>query len=893
MGKRKPGIVQFENDKDHISKRPRTDAARPTADHTKGNEPQQSIDATNGPQVERETKEARAARKLAKRLAKREYREKKTSIEKVQPRASPEGDGASTLRPTEIVESAIKPQKRPRKQSPNSAATTNRAQSPQSSDREELRKERKERRNYDGRDHGSLVPTEEDIKINSLARDNKILFGDVLGADGYYIRPGGWTLSRHSGGQMRDLDPVFSMDEKWVQQLTQKVVEQSRIIIATSGNVLTLGYTDHPNQSSLADTYYTWRDVECPEWISCIDVRIVSLDRGSKLQRSGKDFRVPRIDIVAGGLKGALHVYDDLLRQLIRTEKLSKKDPIIDLTSRKQHWHRNTVLSVKWSRDELKPTFSIAGIHFPYASDFGHLQLPFLSTVDYPDEASVLPRRLHFPAICGPSGLLCAVPSATSSRVRSTLSQHASFLQTIDIASTQKLSRQALTRTKATDLNVGPESNSIQEPDTIFMRLSHNGQWLATVDEWVPPKRDLAAQIYDNEQAVEEQDGRRETYLKFWLWDSEFKTWSLVSRVDDPHVCQTNVVGGKNRVLDLVTDPSSIGFATIGQDGVVRMWKASISQRHGSTVKNRKGRGLVNWYCRTALPLNSSALSSKPYIGAKLAYSLDGSCLAAALTSTPPWTIHFIDSAAGTATTSPYGPYTGSLFGLGIVDRFLIILSDQLYVWNMVTHELAFTYTLSPQHFPSRILKPQTKHLTVDSARGTFAIALPYVNPDPEEVRTNDHSHVIVFEPTDPTPRATMITQEPLAILTPMHGQPGYLIIDTAAEFRTLTPGRPRRNAKMALPTPPATPPQGLEDIYGHSKKPCDGASETAQKPDPNFPADLSTLSVEARAEEDDAVVVTQEKLAEVLDCGPAYAMPPVSEMFERVARLYAGSGED
>ncbi|KAL8778294.1 MAG: hypothetical protein Q9213_007481 [Squamulea squamosa] len=1088
MGKRKPGDVQFQNDKDHMSKRPRTDAARPTAESTEGKGLQQSIDTTNAVHVEKETKEARAARKVAKRLAKREYREKNTRVEKVQPRASPQGDATSSLRPTEVVKSATKPRKKPRKQSPNSAATTSRPQASQSSHREEPSEGWKKRLKENDQLHGSQEPAEGNIKINSWTRDNKILFGDARGEEGCYLRPGGWTLSRHSGGRMRDLDPIFSMNEEYllvafkttinvystatsllirtlwpshhervsafalsptdpnlVYTATQsgqvhlwnfltgrqihywvthchiydlqiskaaysgdpsdliytidrmmsgpwrirahqlkvdgepkpfeeavntktvvvclrqsqepitafRVVEQGRIIIATSGKVLTLGNTDHPDQSSLADTYYTWRDIECPEWISCIDVRTVSLDRGSKLQRSGKESRVPRIDIVAGGLKGALHVYDDLLRQLIRTEKLSKKDPFVDLSSRKQHWHRNAVLSVKWSHDgnyiisgglettlllwqletghinklphlgaplegivvsplgtsyairlsdnsamilstaELKPTFSIAGIHFPYASNFGHSQLPYLSTVDYPDETSVPPRRLYFPAVCGPTGLLCAVPSATSSRVRSTLSQHASFLQTIDIASTQQMSRQALTRTKATDLNVGPESNSIQEPDTVLMQLSHNGQWLATVDEWVPPKRDLAAQTYDDEQAVEEQDGRREIYLKFWSWDREIKTWSLVSRVDDPHASQTNVVGGRNRVLDLDTDPSSSGFATIGQDGVVRTWKASVRQRHGSTVKNQQGHGLVNWHCRTALPLHPSALPSKPYTGARLAYSLDGSCLAAALTSTSPWTVHFIDPAAGTATTSPYGPYTGSLFGIGIVDRFLVILSDQLDVWNLVTHELAFTYTLSPQRFPSRILKPQTKQLTVDTARGTFAIALPYVNPDPEEVRTNDHSHVIVFEPTDPMPLATMITQEPLAILTPMHGQPGYLIIDTAAELRTLTPGRPRRSARMALPTPPATPPQGLEDIYGRSKKPHNAATETVQELAASFPADLSTLSVEPGAEEGDAVVVTQEKLAEVLDCGPAYAMPPVLEMFERVARLYAGSGED
>ena len=543
------------------------------------------------------------------------------------------------------------------------------------------------------------------------------------------------------------------------------------------------------------------------------------------------------------------------------------------------------------STTELKPTFSTAGIQFPSTSNFGHSKLPYLPTVDFPSLKVLPTRRLHFPAVSGPSGLLCAVPSATSSRIPSALSQHASFLQTIDMASTQQLSRQALTRTKATDLNVGPESNSIQEPDVVLMQLSHNAQWLATVDEWVPPKRDLAAHNYDDEQAVEEQDGRREIYLKFWLWDIEKKFWSLVSRVDDPHASQMDLMFGKRRVLDLIADPSSSSFATIGEDGMVRIWKASARQRHGSIVKNRQGQGLVNWECRTIIPLDLPALSPQSYTGAKIAYSPDGSCLAAALTSNSPWTIHLIDPEVGKATTGPYGPYTGSLFGLGIIDRYLIILSDQLRVWNLVTHELAFAYTLSAQQFPSRILQPQTKHLAINSAFGTFAIALPYVNPDPQEVRTNNHSQIIVFEPTDPTPLSNMITQEPLAILTPIHGLPGYLVIDAAAEFRTLSPGRPKSSAGMALPTPPATPPRGLEGIYGDPEKPHDLVTAAAQQSATGLPTDVSTLGIDAVVEEDDTVVVTQEKLAEVLDCGPAHAMPPVSEIFERVARLYAGSG--
>lgn len=544
------------------------------------------------------------------------------------------------------------------------------------------------------------------------------------------------------------------------------------------------------------------------------------------------------------------------------------------------------------STAELKPTFSIAGIQFPEANPLGHLKLPYLPTVDSSYENMTRPRTLHPPAVNGPLGLLCAVPSLTASRVPSAVPQPTSFLQTIDTASAQQLSRQALTRTKATDLNVGPESNSIREPDIVLIQLSPDGQWLATVDEWMPPKRDLAAHSYDDNQAKEEQHGRREVYLKFWSWDKDSKIWSLVSRVDDPHPSRINpMAAGKNRVLDLITDPLSASFTSVGEDGVVKTWKASTRQRHGSTLRNKHGQPLVNWTCRNAIPLDSSALSSQSYTGAKLAYSSDGSCLAAALTLPSPWTIHLIDPEARTVTMPPYGPYRGPLFGLGFIDRFLIVLSDHLNVWNVVTQQLSFAYTLSPQRHPDLLFKPQTKHLALDSARGTFAIGLPYVDPKPREVRTNHHSQVIVFDPTEPVPLASMITQETLVILTPMQGGPGYLIVDAAANFRTCAPGRPKTIARMALPTPPATPPRGLEGIYGKATKPEEAAAGSGQKSTDEFAIDRPASSVEPRIEEDDVAVVTQEKLAEVLDCGPAYAMPRVQEMFERVARLFAGSG--
>lgn len=63
---------------------------------------------------------------------------------------------------------------------------------------------------------------------------------------------------------------------------------------------------------------------------------------------TGKD-GAPVLDLIAGGARGAIYYYNDMLRKLqsLNAPK-SKKD---GLQGRKYHWHRRAVHSVKWSKD--------------------------------------------------------------------------------------------------------------------------------------------------------------------------------------------------------------------------------------------------------------------------------------------------------------------------------------------------------------------------------------------------------------------------------------------------------------------------------------------------------------------------------------------------------------
>ena len=170
------------------------------------------------------------------------------------------------------------------------------------------------------------------------------------------------------------------------------------------------------------------------------------------------------------------------------------------------------------STSELRPTFSIAGIQIP-ALQQARLPLPFVPTVTAAAQKKSTLQNFRFPActsFSSPGRLLLAVPPAILKQNLSTTPLNASYLQTFDVGAAHQVSRQALTRTKVTTLNMGPESNILEEPNVTHIQTSSDGQWLASVDRWMPPKRDLDRFAFDQEKLLEEINYSDEIYIRFW-----------------------------------------------------------------------------------------------------------------------------------------------------------------------------------------------------------------------------------------------------------------------------------------------------------------------------------------------------------------------------------------
>ena len=754
-----------------------------------------------------------------------------------------------------------------------------------------------------------------------------------------------WQLSAHllqdsqeSINQEKQLLFTHNRDISSLQ-----IIENATIIVMTSENQVILGSRSQSEVPDPTIFAYTWRIVKCPEWISSIDIRVSPVDSGKKIESLSRPAVYSAVDIVVGGLKGAIHIYDDLLRKLIRRERHAQDSTSTDIHSRHVHWHRNAVLTVKWSKDgnyvisggqetvlvlwqletgrketlphlgapiqsvvvsprgssyavrladnsamilstsELKPIFSVAGIQ-ALAKNNRQTTLPSLPKLDNPYTNFRLPERLPFPICTCPSRpgqLLIAAPAFTSSRSADSRLPSAAYLQTFDIGSSQQMSRQALVRTNITNLNIGPESNMIEEPCILHIAASYDGQWLASVDEWMPPKRDIASLAFDSQREYEEQFSRQEVYLKLWSWNDNSKTWELNTRIDDPHASPSGDPYQGRRVLALASDPVSVGFSTFGEDGSLKAWKPVSRHRSSLAVKGKDGQPLTSWRSRYCVPVTSlptSATDTRP--AAKMIYSPDSSIIVLGLQQSISAPIYLLDSFTGEIQNVQTGLSTGPLLDLGVVDRYLIVLSDNLIVWNLVSDELHYGIDVQlPSLSLSRLMA--YSHLAIDAQHKNFAISVPEIYS--RKHITKVRSRIATFGLTGVEPLFVTSLPNPLTAFLPAHGRKGYYTVDLAAEVRMLTPAHSLLVPLAEVPTIEKQPQLGLNGIFA-----AESQENKGRKLDLISKRHDSIIRP-PQADGKDEPFVSKERLAEIFDQGPAYALPPVEDLFEQVAKLFIG----
>jgi len=509
------------------------------------------------------------------------------------------------------------------------------------------------------------------------------------------------------------------------------------------------------------------------------------------------------------------------------------------------------------STSELKPKANIAGIQ-------SHAQLRR-------NRASrVVPCLLH-PTKA--NILLIATPS-------NQLDQQASspYLQTFDTYSDRHVSRQALARTNATILNQGPDNAFVSEPDISFLAATSDGHWLASVDEWQPPKSDEAFQNLNVER-------KREVYLKFWRWSEARREWELVTRIDSPHPSPEEM--GAESVLDLIAAPNGQTFVTVGADGYVKIWKSKVRARPGASAapENQITWGLrksVNFAKRRrgdgeSLPLVLAGETGTPKKSwGNAAFSEDSSVLAvsspdAGYGSHEDSLIHLIDPNTGNFRQTLGGLQVGRTTGLIIADRYLVAAGTQkLLVWNLVHSRVEWSYIIT-ELLPTFVAP--TLHLAVDLKEHAIAVAATITTK-----RTRRGKIVVWQNLADLSPSSVHDLDSPVSALRSAGPGKGFFIMDTQARLQYLTPVLAAHASVASIVASGQTVEESDENTaHAH-------ALTGMYIVDTKSSIDTMDVGVDADAEK----VVAREKLEEVFDAFETYEQGAVHIAFEQVLELFA-----
>lgn len=785
-----------------------------------------------------------------------------------------------------------------------------------------------------------------------------------------------WTISAHRLGLEEDLSKneahsVLTLD-KPLQSL--QVLRQGEIIVAISSDSLIVGKRVAATVDSLEGLRYAWREVTCAEAPICFSARLAS-------GATGKNKTA--LNVAVGGVKGCVFMYLDLLVQLGFEKHAGtelERTPV--LATRALHWHRESVETVAWSLDgnylisggmetvlvlwqldtgkkqflpnlestiqaltvspsgasyvvrlgdnsimvlstsELMPTSNIANLQswsLPAASRV-RPELPTMemwSALSNASEhtpevnAAINPRR--------PIELLAAVCSFQRDSNIVPTTPSAPYLQTFDIPRSRNIARQTLTRTNATNLNMGPDGNRIAEPDVKHLQVSSNGLWLATVDEWTPYPADvddLSADLQDAKAAVDQQ---RTVQLRFWSWQEAGENsqpgWALNSRIDSPHMLDDSQTPG--RVLCLVSDPAGTGFATIGQDSRIKVWEPKTKLSNGKVIRGEgitdtAGNGQTAWSVRRVIPLEKG-MSSEPFrrlapCRARLAYSQDGSTLAASqhfeasAQHRESSLVHLIDPEEDHVRQSRTDIFNGAdgIQALGFLGRYLICVGHhEAVVWDITTMEAYAHIDLPPSRGVTslNIARPAPL-LAINIATSTFAIASPVTFTSPAKQSFSSGplraytSKLDVFALADLNRQTSkpvwsaLLPRLALSLLSVGGNQgenktgnaadsKGYVIVDAGAAIRTVRPLSSVETGTMANVTsdPVEEPIEADVQMVEQEEESSDDEDLDDAVPVETGPADRT--------------VVRPEQLAQLLDY-PAHAMPPMHELFDNVLRLYA-----
>ena len=643
-------------------------------------------------------------------------------------------------------------------------------------------------------------------------------------------------------------------------------------------------------QSSKDDTKpFIWRELTTPEIITSANAHI-----NRKTNTSGRT--VPQIDVAVGLRRGEIIIYQDVLRNLIGREKKTQTQQLI---TRGLHWHRGPVNTLKWSQDGnyiisggnetvlviwqldtnqqqylphlateiLNLTVSAKGS--AYAMRLADNSVMVLSTADLAPSTNIsgLATSLQNQQVAAavhptsPEQLLLAVPRDCLQHTNPRL-QFADQLQTWDYKADLQLRRQALTRNMITAINVGPGGQSVAEPHVRHLQISHDGRWLATIEEW---HRDLHEKqgTWINGEAGYEHN-QLEVTMKIWSHNDEQGDWELNTRIDAPHGTTYN------EVLSLASNPQRVEFTSASIDNDVTIWVPRARVRDGVAVKDQSGRQLYTWSKKRTMHMGSSSPteSQRPRTpSASMAYSDDGSVLAATWPHNVSAMTYIIDCETGVVSSRVPGLFTYTSGReasalLAFSGRHLIVVSDKILLYDTVDAR-----TVAERDFQHLDGRSQPGSIAASKTDGTVAVAL-------NASSRLAPSRVLTFNAnaTSAEPLLDRKVPGPVGALLACTATPGYVLIDGNSHIHQIR--RPGQSGASSVLPPKAEDQvsKGLDGIFGGAPRNRGAANEGAR------PLELTTVQEST----------SSSKLEGVLSFQSLSETPSARDLFSRIAGLFA-----
>ncbi|KAL7789953.1 hypothetical protein V8C37DRAFT_385653 [Trichoderma ceciliae] len=699
------------------------------------------------------------------------------------------------------------------------------------------------------------------------------------------------------------------------------------VLVGALNDSLFLGVASQEPSAGFEQLHYDFFSFEVPDLITTLDFRVYPASTLSGSRSKGRRDSDKVVDVIVGGARGAIYLYHDALS---RSQSLGKSNSSKEgIQAQKFHWHRKAVHAVKWSRDgsymisggsenvlvmwqmdtirkdflphlsgsvenivvsasgssyvvhlddnstmvlstaEMKPTTYVSGIQSAAVEAATPKDLlvqrvwSVANRVRRPIPAAIKatePSKLH---VCVGNGRQATMTGDFS----------APLLQSFDLETFMSVSKQALARTQPTDVNLTNKGYAIEEPLVTHIAFSADGKWLASVDDWVPSNRDVGTVSGDvGDQFLKE---RHESYLKFWQVDSKDNSIALVSRINAPHT-----TSHPETVLDLASNSASTCFATVAGDGIVRLWRPKTRQQQGS--RSSESNADFTWVCSGVIPigdgLGRDAIADIPNDASapvkaqgRIAFSEDGSTLFAAFGALDAGAVYVINTASGEVVKILEGLWKGQLHSLRVLSPYLIVLSEELHVYDVVGDDLRYGIVVPKVSRSDELLQ-----LAVDSVAGHFAVTLPLGNT----------SSIGVFHPSEPEPIIVCNTPHRVVSLVSVPGTSGFVALDDVAQIWTITEGS---NASTILAAQP------LQDLRldNASQEVDEGKGAIVLNGDAESDAEMEeaqSADDDVEMEDDDVQtnIIPQQYLADIFDAAPAFAGASIEDMFYKVTGLLA-----